>query len=317
MGTDIHMFVERRVDGTWVPVAPPEPPPASERTEKRTDREGKEYDYVSPFWGPNGAFYTRACYKCRPKGQAGWDAERGAGCDACLDTGWPVDWYHNRNYNVFAILTGTVRNGRGFAGCDTGNGFRGIVAEPRGLPEDASAFIKEHAAEEFDHSAGWLSLAEILAFDWTQVTSHRGVIPVFKRQIRSAWEAVAYEDWRDREPRTSPGSYSGDVGGGGSVVLTMPQADRLLAAAAPVELEIARSVVDLYTFASGGPFQTVTRGVRHVYTPGVDDGKTWYVRVEWQETYRESAKSFLEFVTAFLVPLGDPADTRLVFGFDS
>lgn len=66
MGTDIHLFVETRVNGVW---------------ELRSD------------------------------------APRFSG----------------RNYNEFAILAG-VRNGTGFAGCDT-DGFAPI-AEPRGLPDD-------------------------------------------------------------------------------------------------------------------------------------------------------------------------------------
>lgn len=40
----------------------------------------------------------------------------------------------NRNYDDFAILA-NVRNGRGFAGCDTGEGWTPI-SEPKGLPDD-------------------------------------------------------------------------------------------------------------------------------------------------------------------------------------
>ena len=44
---------------------------------------------------------------------------------------------------LFAILAG-VRNGYGFAGCDTGDGFRPI-APPRGLPGDVSPEVAEEA----------------------------------------------------------------------------------------------------------------------------------------------------------------------------
>jgi hypothetical protein len=44
--------------------------------------------------------------------------------------------YLHRNYNLFAILA-DVRNGRGFAGCDTGDGFKPIDM-PRYLPNNAS-----------------------------------------------------------------------------------------------------------------------------------------------------------------------------------
>ena len=40
--------------------------------------------------------------------------------------------YDGRNYDLFAILA-DVRNGRGFAGCVTGDRFNPI-AEPKGLP---------------------------------------------------------------------------------------------------------------------------------------------------------------------------------------
>ena len=47
-----------------------------------------------------------------------------------------IDPPSSRNYDWFAILA-NVRNGIGFAGISTGEGF-GIVSEPKGLPEDLS-----------------------------------------------------------------------------------------------------------------------------------------------------------------------------------
>ena len=49
--------------------------------------------------------------------------------------------YDGRNYNLFSILA-NVRNGYGFAGCDTGDGFVPID-KPRGLPDDVSGIIKQ------------------------------------------------------------------------------------------------------------------------------------------------------------------------------
>ena len=46
--------------------------------------------------------------------------------------------YDNRCYNLFAILAG-VRNGRGFAGCKTGEEFNPISA-PKGYPEDMCVY---------------------------------------------------------------------------------------------------------------------------------------------------------------------------------
>jgi hypothetical protein len=183
-------------------------------------------------------------------------------------------WYHNRNYDVFAILTGTVRNGVGFAGCDLGDGFHGITKEPRGAPEDAAKRFKKAT---WDHSESWLGLGEIMEFNWDQVTRKRGVIPLARSDERAWGHDVFYTDWQEK--RGAPSSYCGDVGGGGTRVVDEATAKHIL-------------------LTGGG-----TQGV--------------YVRVQWTETYREAAKDFLAFVDQMLLPLGDPNDTRIVFGFDS
>lgn len=66
--------------------------------------------------------------------------------------------YDDRNYYLFATLTGTVRNRL--------LGFRGIVSEPRGLPPDASelALFKSAAWEADAHSHSWVSASEVLEF---------------------------------------------------------------------------------------------------------------------------------------------------------
>lgn len=127
MGTDIHLYVERKnmETGRWERVSPPDPPPASERTKKRRDGSS----YVDPWWGPGGCMF--AGY--------GPQSERNA-----------TQWYQNRNYSVFAILSGTVRNGYGFAGVSTGQGFVGITEEPRGLPDDISDEVRDN--NSWDHS---------------------------------------------------------------------------------------------------------------------------------------------------------------------
>lgn len=85
--------------------------------------------------------------------------------DYISDFGGPytLEPYCGRNYSLFAILAG-VRNG-----CD----FQPI-AEPRGVPEDASAYTKDWL-EDY-HTPSWLTLAEILDFDWDQVAIHTGVM---------------------------------------------------------------------------------------------------------------------------------------------
>lgn len=232
---------------------------------------------MSPFWGPDGCMYIAECYG--PD-----DGCIGAGCPSCLGTGRDLRWYHNRNYDVFAILTGTVRNGHGFAGVLTGDGFIGITDEPRGIPDDASTTVRNH--HSWDHSESWLLLSEILAFDWEQVTTHTGVIPM--RSVDEAHRLThtsTYEEWRGREPRVAPDSYCGSIAGPTIRTISSEQADRVL--------------------------DNASDGL------AIDNSTRWYVQVSWQETYRTSAADFLAFVDQMLVPLGDPEHTRIVFGFDS
>lgn len=81
--------------------------------------------------------------------------------------------YIRRNYDLFAILA-DVRNGYGFAGVETGSGFK-YIAKDRGLPDDISDKTRETALTG-DHTDHWVSLKEILEFDWLQLTNKRGLI---------------------------------------------------------------------------------------------------------------------------------------------
>lgn len=82
----------------------------------------------------------------------------------------------DRDYNSFAVLAG-VRNGYGFGGCKTGEGWP-VLYEQRGLPEDIQLIDGENVklTEPFywsetsdpeyefwigDHSHSWLTLKEL------------------------------------------------------------------------------------------------------------------------------------------------------------
>lgn len=81
-----------------------------------------------------------------------------------------------RNYTVFSVLA-DVRNGRGFAGVDTGDRIEPID-EPRGLPEDASDIAKRRRGDwgVDGHSVSWLTLEEIKGYDWDQEIVKRGFV---------------------------------------------------------------------------------------------------------------------------------------------
>lgn len=86
--------------------------------------------------------------------------------------------YDGRNYDLFAILA-NVRNGYGFAGVLTGTGFIPI-SEPRGLPTDVSPEVKANSMDwgGDGHSHSWLTLRELLDYDWNQTTMKVGVVDV-------------------------------------------------------------------------------------------------------------------------------------------
>ena len=67
----------------------------------------------------------------------------------------------DRNYDTFAVLA-DVRNGAGFAGCDTGEGWK-VLFEARGLPEDFTVDDDCYHGGEWigDHSHSHLTLKEL------------------------------------------------------------------------------------------------------------------------------------------------------------
>jgi len=74
---------------------------------------------------------------------------------------WGLPLFIGRDYDLFAVLAG-VRNRRNVR----------PIASCRGLPDDVSEEVREawNRAQSFPevHSASWLSLHELLTFDWDQ-----------------------------------------------------------------------------------------------------------------------------------------------------
>ena len=129
MGCDIHLTVEKRVDGKWERVDNLPPRPCS-WCEGRGHYEGRPQD---------------ACYSCV----------------ADPDSGKPTPGvqsgpYDDRNYTVFAVLA-NVRN----------DGHVTPIDRARGLPADAARRGGEDGDWDYgDHSFSWLTLRELLAYDW-------------------------------------------------------------------------------------------------------------------------------------------------------
>jgi hypothetical protein len=122
--------------------------------------------------------------------------------------------YSGRNYNLFAILA-DVRNGYGFAGCDTGDAVEPIDY-PRGLPHDVSKEIQV-CSDEWGvdgHSHSHFTIREILDHNWTTKKTHRGWVG------RSG-----YEEFLENG---EPSGWSGGISGGGVKHVINKEMDRMI-----------------------------------------------------------------------------------------
>lgn len=248
MGTDIHFFVERKVEGFWL------------------------------------------------------------SCDEWTDEGyWHVSkyFYENRNYDLFAILA-NVRNGFGFAGVDTGEGFFPI-SEPRGLPTDLSEELQRQVDNCLDHTPSWLTVAELLAYDWTQETTKSGILSL---QEYLRWRAFYSHD------REWPRSWCGGISGPDIVVHKAK------------EIEAALVGLNVWNVANRRGITAAEIATRlgvpsNEVLEDREAGGAWnyrqnhHVRAEWKASYARCAQDFLSETMPRLWRLGRPEDVRCVFYFDS
>lgn len=75
--------------------------------------------------------------------------------------GWRAsDWlvFDGRNYGIFGFLA-DVRN----------YSHSPVIAEPRGMPDDVTPEVRGGGEWTDAHSHSWLTLAELLAYDYEQV----------------------------------------------------------------------------------------------------------------------------------------------------
>jgi len=112
---------------------------------------------------------------------------------------WRDEYYSVRSYGLFAILA-DVRNSQSLI-CE---GERAVtpIDKPRGLPEDVCRLIKQESDSwgSDGHSHSWLTLDELLAFDWTQTAKKTGWV-----------DATTYVQWDDKTdwPKAVCGIVSG------------------------------------------------------------------------------------------------------------
>lgn len=202
---------------------------------------------------------------------------------AQLEVDYNDAFYTGRNYDLFAILA-NVRNGVGFAGMGTGNGFKPICL-PRGLPGDVTAPVKACSDSwgSDGHSHSYQTLAELLTYDWTQTTRHTGWVDV-----------LTYGDMLQTGAKR-PKEWSGGVGG------------------QDVKHVSAEAMAALIKKLKGDHRWWDVR------TEVAKQLSSYYTQVEWTEPYYESTAHFWATTMPRLLALakGDYESVRIVYWFDN
>jgi hypothetical protein len=269
MGCDIHLFVEKRTG-----------------TKTKHDEDIWEHVPGCP-WYESAEHCAEMAARFAERGEAVPEDYAKPSPLPCFDPG--------RNYDLFAMLA-DVRNGSGFAGCDTGDGFEPILGrdEPtRGYPGDASDYAKARAYEygADGHSHSWLTVAELKAYDWDQETAHRGIV--------SADQYIVFRE------KGQPDSYAGGVMGPGVTLLSNQEMEAHIAAVVALKQQ-AQTGGGIFDIDNPAP------------DPALIDPKVFrYTQVEWKEKYRDSVAHFLTHILPELEKLGAPEDVRIVFFFDN
>jgi hypothetical protein len=325
MGCDIHVYVEKRVDGKWISADKwtrasdweyNDPIPEdreriramlAEVRSRAAELEGKNAAIKdnTPFYSnDNAPFYI----------EDSDDSDR-------IDVKDDDRFYNYRNYGLFAILA-DVRNPRvvgdsedidyiyisddefsdailvdyrndwgGGGGRIIGTGFNPI-SEPRGLPEDVSpeaqAVSDWYAAEGHSHS--WLTLAELLAYDWNQVTRRVGIVGPL--------------EFADFEKNGKPRSWCEGAFGSRNKVVSHQRMREEVARYRP---EIDRVIAGEW---DDPEWEAFTRMLRK-------QPEQYFTQVMWEERYAYCAQEFLDETLPKLQALGAPEDVRIVFFFDN
>ena len=197
-----------------------------------------------------------------------------------------------RSYDWFAILA-DVRNGRGFAGVRTGEGFD-VIAEPRGVPKDATKKWKKEVKNwGCDmHSQSYLSVEDFDNFDWSQKTSKWGTIQLNQyKELRGTGKSP--EDW------------SGSVFGGKTITISMDEANDILD---------GKTV----TIEEDNYFGKLRGEEPKIHLVNLESDYQIYVSYEWEILYSEWFDYKIKAVVEPLRKLKEEyEDVRYVFGFDN
>ncbi len=229
--------------------------------------------------------------------------------DAYSIINYATRWYDDRNYDLFGMLA-NVRNGSGFAGIPMGDGFVPIC-EPKGWPKDLSRELKHilktdcpHHVEgdvfPGDHSASWLSLTELNAYDWQrQVTRKCGVIP-FEQFVERVQNGIT----------NGPETYCGDTWGNNCVTIEEAEAiERMNGGGLAIAAETKLSVRVWWT-------TTYADAARAFYTRTLPALNT-LIAPPWTSKQTSGGFGGPMKESTFTYAAVTPDDIRIVFNFDS
>jgi hypothetical protein len=217
--------------------------------------------------------------------------------------------YTDRNYDLFAILA-DVRNGRGFAGCKTGEGFIPL-ADPKGLPDDVSDEVKVEAEQMGGdgHSHSYFTLEELQdpQPECGYVGHGRGRGAYWKLTTKKmGWmQESEYLAWVE-SGRKPPTSYCGGAYGGN--ILSLPEESYIERTKI---LKASKKELPLYI---GSKHKELVEALLAGRKPPKCD---IYVSGLWEVTYQYAAGNFYTKCMPALAKLGKPEDVRIVFFFDN
>jgi hypothetical protein len=194
-----------------------------------------------------------------------------------------------RNYDWFAILA-DVRNGSGFAGTDTGDGFVPIDY-PRGVPDDATQewldYVEDWGMDL--HSMSWLTLEDFLNYNWDRKTKMRGVVSLNQ-----------YKELKGTN--NTPNTWSGFISGPNIITVPAWVADIVLT-----------GEIYPYTYQPK-PWEKTLEAVKL----SLDCEYNIHVTYEWEVDYKEWFEYKIEEYVKPMMKLKEKyGDVRLVFGFDN
>lgn len=219
-----------------------------------------------------------------------------------------LDFEVGRNYLLFSVLA-DVRNGVGFAGCDTGNPITPI-AYPKGLPTDS--VVDQNGLLDDLYSTSWLTLNELLDYDWDQKIVQRGSV-----EFRWLCKNIHKLD------NAIPDSWWEFVFGKNIITINRDKALELYKTI-PEEVQdyINNSDVEKesYFVSIDNVFNVGKYGDKNIPNELRDyDILRVYVTHEWVDALRYQVYPTIENTINTMIELSeseDKDDVRIVFGFD-